>query len=92
MITTGAEAVVAEIHTGTITNADVPSVHTTMTDLNLWEQDSQHLAQNRAGTSPDLMTDATTAETAETIKETVETTVGNRTTTVTGKESGADQT
>lgn len=88
MINTRAEAVVTEIHIGMIANTDAPSVHTTMIDPSSWQQDSRHPMQNKEGTSPDLMTDATTAETAET----VEMTIGNHAATATGKESGADQT
>ena len=73
-----------------ITNTGAPSEHTTMIDTSSWQQDSQHPVQNKAGKSPDLMTDVTTAETAETVEEIVEMITVTHAATATGEENGAD--
>ena len=83
------EATVAEIHTEMTANAGAPDAHTTTIDLSSWQQGSQHPVQNKAGVSPDQMTDTTTTVTVE---ETVDTTVGSRAAMATGNKSGADQT
>ena len=55
-------------------NAGALGAHTTMIDQSLWQQGSQHLEQNKAGASPDQMTDTTTAVAVE---ETIDMNVGS---------------
>ena len=83
------EATVAGIRTEMTVNAGAPGAHTTMIDPSSWRLDFQHLVQNKAGVSPDQMTDATTTAT---VGETVDTTVGSRAAMATESESGEGQT
>ena len=84
-----------------IANADVPNIHTTMIDPNLWRLGFQHPTPSRTGVNPGLTTYATaetigviattTVETSETVQETIEMIAVTNASTTIGEGNGVDR-